>query len=104
MKKGNGISYDLFVGADGANSMMQEAIRNNDAEYYKEHYLGPMCWKALRLRYLIKKERLTPEHSKHFLEQVSKQAVCYQGILKVTQFLLFGIIWSYRIQKEFMMR
>ena len=49
MKKGNGISYDLLVGADGANSMMQEAIRNNDAEYYKEHYLGPICWKALRL-------------------------------------------------------
>ncbi|MGK3758745.1 MAG: kynurenine 3-monooxygenase [Bacillariaceae sp.] len=49
LKKGSGISYDLLVGADGANSMVREAIRKDDAEYHEEHYFRPICWKALRL-------------------------------------------------------
>jgi len=46
---GRKISYDLLVGADGANSMVRAAISKDDSEYYEEHYLRPICWKALKL-------------------------------------------------------
>jgi len=49
LREGRKISYDLLVGADGANSMVRAAISKDDPEYDEEHYLRPTAWKALRL-------------------------------------------------------
>lgn len=49
LENGSKISYDLLVGADGVNSMVRAAIKKDDAEYYEEHYVRPMFWKAMKL-------------------------------------------------------